>query len=86
MAAAHPALRDAQLIVHDFERGAATGAMCDVTHDVRIVGRQELPAVWQPGAERVSASFATGAHAALWCEIDGQAPGVKRLAQTAFCF
>ena len=38
VAAAHPALRNAQLIVHDLECGTATGAMGDITHGVCIVG------------------------------------------------
>ena len=36
LAAAHPALRNAQLIVHDFVRGTATGAMGDITHGVSL--------------------------------------------------
>ena len=36
LAAAYPALRNAQLVVHDFERGTATGAMGDITHGVSL--------------------------------------------------
>ena len=36
LAAAYPALRNAQLVVHDFERGTATGAIGDITHGVSL--------------------------------------------------